>query len=354
MRAALSKAADDALGYPDPRGSPELRAALAGYLGRARGVIARPENVIICAGFAHGLALIGQALAGRGATEIAMEAYGHPLHRRIARAQGLRVVHLQVDRAGAVPAGLDQTVAGAVVLTPAHQYPLGVTLAPARRTAFVRWAARDGALIVEDDYDGEFRFDRQPVGAMQALAPEHVVYAGTASKSLAPGLRLGWLVVPEAMTGEVIAVKERSGFLNGITDQLALAMLIGSGGYDRQIRQVRLAYRRRRDRLIAALAATAPRVRLSGIAAGLHALAELPADWTEDGVISAATRRGVAVEGLADYTAAGFERDPALVVGYGRPANHAFSTAVSRLCAALDESGHNEDIDHLSYRQPSH
>jgi GntR family transcriptional regulator / MocR family aminotransferase len=226
----------------------------------------------------------------------------------------------------------------AAVLTPAHQYPLGMTLAPARRTAFVRWASSTGGVIIEDDYDGEFRFDRQPVGAMQALAPEHVVYAGTASKSLAPGLRLGWLVVPGSMVEEVVAAKEMSGGSNGTLEQLTLAGFISSGGYDRQIRQSRLVYRRRRDRLIAALRRSAPAVRLTGIAAGLHAVAELPEQVSEEAVVEAAARHGVAVDGLRMYTAPGFERGPALVVGYGRPAEHAFTTAVGRLCAALAET----------------
>ncbi len=239
----------------------------------------------------------------------------------------------------------------AALLTPAHQYPLGMTLAPARRTAFVRWAARTGGLIVEDDYDGEFRFDRQPVGAMQALAPEHVIYAGTASKSLAPGLRLGWLVVPGSIIDEVVAAKEVSGGANGTLEQLTLAGFIESGGYDRQIRQSRLAYRRRRDRLIAALRKDAPAVRLTGIAAGLHAVAELPAAGArlarvEAGTVEASTveraaSHGVAVDGLRLYTAPGHERGPALVIGYGRPAEHAFTTAVGRLCAALAEPGHS-------------
>src|SRR5262249_37403414 len=171
-RTALGSAQDGALGYPDPRGLPELRAALVRYLGRARGVIASPENVIICAGFAHGLALICRVLAERGGNALAMEAYGHPLHRRIAAAQANRPCPLPVDGDGAVPEALESAsgprTLSAVVLTPAHQYPLGMTLAPARRTGFLRWAARTGGLIIEDDYDGEDRFDRQPVGAMQA------------------------------------------------------------------------------------------------------------------------------------------------------------------------------------------
>jgi GntR family transcriptional regulator / MocR family aminotransferase len=340
-RTALGSADDIALGYPDPRGLPELRAALVRYLGRARGVIASPENVLICAGFAHGLALICRVLAERGGTAVAMEAYGHPLHRRITAAQGIRPCPLSVDADGAVPGALESPggapAVSAVLPTPAHQYPLGMTLAPARRTGFVRWAARTGSLIIEDDYDGEYRFDRQPVGAMQALAPEHVVYAGTASKSLAPGLRLGWLVVPATMTDEVVAAKETSGGANGTLDQLTLAAFIESGGYDRQIRQSRLAYRRRRDRLIAVLRRQAPATRLTGIAAGLHALAELPGHASETDVIASAARHGVAVDGLGAYTAPGYERGPALVIGYGRPAEHAFTTAVGRLCAALAE-----------------
>src|SRR5258706_482184 len=230
VRAGLEAALRDAMrtGRLGP-GVPELRAALAGYLGRARGVIASPEDVIICAGFAHGLALICQVLAERGGTAVAMEAYGHLLHRRIVAAQGLRVLSLRVDDGGAVPGDLgpagasadrgpahlprtgSPAVISAGVLTPAPQYPLGLSLAPTRRTAFAGWAARAGGLIVEDDYDGEYRFDRQPVGAIQALAPEHVVYAATASKSLAPGLRLGSPGMSAPMSDEVVAAKETSG-----------------------------------------------------------------------------------------------------------------------------------------------
>jgi GntR family transcriptional regulator/MocR family aminotransferase len=334
-RAALNAASDDVLGYPDPRGLAELRTALAGYLARARGVITNPENVVICSGFAHGLALVGRVLAEGGAKAVAIEAYGHETHRSLIAAQGLAPVPLPVDASGARPAESVLAEARAAVLTPAHQFPLGMTLAPRRRTAFVEWAARSGGLIVEDDYDGEFRYDRQPVGALQALAPEHVVYAGTASKSLAPGLRLGWLVTPAGLTDAVIAAKEGSGAHNSALDQLTLARLINSGGYDRQIRQARLTYRRRRDRLIGALNRLAPDVSLTGIAAGLHAVADLPPGYDEAAVVASAASHGVSVDGLSHYAADQSELRAAVVIGYGRPAEHAFSTAVSRLCAAL-------------------
>ncbi|MDX6396208.1 MAG: GntR family transcriptional regulator / MocR family aminotransferase [Streptosporangiaceae bacterium] len=339
-RKTLSAVPDHVLGYPDPRGLPQLRMALADYLARARGVTVSPGRIVVCAGFAQGLALLCQVLRERGARTIAMEASGHPAHRHLAEAHGLRPVSLPVDAGGAVPDGLG--AADAVLLTPAHQFPLGVTLQPQRRRAIVEWVVDTAGLVIEDDYDGEFRYDRQPVGAMQALAPEHMVYAGTASKSLMPGLRLGWLVLPAPLLDEVITAKESAGCLTSSLDQLTLAEFISSGAYDRQIRLARLAYRRRRDRLAAALRRQAPHVRVTGIAAGLHALVELAGPDSEEDVIARAARRGLAIEGLGSYSAAGQhvpgQHGPALVIGYGRPPEHAFTTALARLCAAL--AGH--------------
>jgi GntR family transcriptional regulator / MocR family aminotransferase len=331
-RAALGAAPGHALGYPDPRGLPQLRAALADYLARARGVSVTSSSIVVCAGFAHGLALLCQVLRARGATTIAVEGYGHHAYRRTATAHGLRLLALPVDGHGAVPDDLGP--AAAVALTPAHQFPLGVTLAPRRRRGFIDWATA-GGLVIEDDYDGEFRYDRQPVGAMQALAPDHVVYAGTASKSLTPGLRLGWLAVPPVLLDEVVAAKEAAGAYTSSLDQLTLAGFLTSGGYDRQIRHARLAYRRRRDRLAAVVRRHAPQVEVTGIAAGLHAVLSLPGDQSEDDIVADAAENGLVIEGLASFGSGAASHGPALVIGYGRPPEHAFTTALARLGAVL-------------------
>ncbi len=184
-RRALTDAPSEAFGYGDPRGRPELRQALAGYLSRARGTQAEANRIVICSGFTQALGLLCRVLVAGGAATMAVEAYGHQHHRDIVTAHGLRPVLVPVDASGAVTTAFDD--AGAALLTPAHQFPLGFPLASRRRTAAVDWATRSGGVLIEDDYDGEFRYDRQAVGAMQALAPQSVVYAGTASKTMAPG-----------------------------------------------------------------------------------------------------------------------------------------------------------------------
>jgi len=332
-RRALAAAPHDALGYPDPRGRPELRAALAGYLARARGVRVPAGRIVICAGFTHGLGLLSHVLRARGGSTLAVEEYGHQAHRSAVTAAGLGLALLPVDGRGAAVAS-PGAVCG-MLLTPAHQFPLGALLAPRRRTQAVGWARSTGGVVIEDDYDGEFRYDRQPLGAMQALAPEHVIYAGSASKSLVPGLRLGWLAVPAGLLDDVAAASRLAGPPPSVLDQLTLAELITSGGYDRQIRRARLAYRRRRDRLVAALRRAAPQVRVTGIAAGLHALLELPPGRAEPEVVARAAAHGLALEGLTGFHATGRPSRPALAVGYGTPPEHAFTGALARLCAVL-------------------
>jgi len=338
-RRALAAAPDGALNYPDARGVPRLREALAGYLARARGVAADPERIFVCGGFKHGLALLTQVLVARGARAVAVEAYSLPEHRAVLSHGGLRLAPLPVDADGAVPDSGTLRGAGAAMLTPAHQFPLGMTLAPARRRLFAEWAAATGAVLIEDDYDGEFRYDRHPVGAMQALAPDHVIYCGTASKAMAPGLRLGWLAVPGRLLEEVAAAAELTGGGPDAVGQLTLAEFIASGGYDRQVRLARLTYRRRRDHLVTALRRAAAQARVTGIAAGLHAMVELPHGRQEAEVIASAERRGVAMTGLGYYDAGAGRRPPALVVGYAAPPPNAFTTVIARLSAALAEPG---------------
>jgi GntR family transcriptional regulator/MocR family aminotransferase len=330
LRRALQVTAHSELGPGDPRGSPRLRAILASYLGRVRGVLTTNEHVVICSGFTQGLRLVCDALADDGARSVALENPCLPDHRAIAEASGLAVVPMDVDGSGARPEGFTRSAAAAV-LTPAHQAPLGATLDPARRTEFTRVAAARGAYLVEDDYDGEFRYDRHPVGALQALAPERVIYAGSASKSLAPGLRLGWLALPTELVDAVVEAKRRADRGTDVLAQLAFSELIESGAYDRHIRRMRRRYRSRRDALVATLRHHAPAVSVHGIAAGLHAVALLPEHISEADVLTAAQHRKVALTGLSPFWHATAQPAEGIIVGYGTPAEHEYATALDHL-----------------------
>jgi GntR family transcriptional regulator/MocR family aminotransferase len=336
-RRALTAAPSEAFGYGDPRGRPELRTALAAYLARVRGVRVDPEQLMICTGYVQAVGLLARALYGRGGRRIAVETLGFPDTRTLLRTAGLTTVSLPLDEDGARVDGLGPGT-DAVLLTPAHQFPTGARLSPRRRTEVITWARTTGGLIVEDDYDGEFRYDRQPVGALQGLAPDHVVYAGTASKSLAPGLRLAWITVPPHLLEAMIRQKRMADHHSPVLDQLTLAEFLTSGTYDRHVRRMRLRYRARRDRLVAALAEHAPWVRVSGIAAGLHVVLELPPDSEPlDALITRAARRGLALSGLPTFGGAP-DAPPALVLGYGSPPDHAFAHTVELLCEVLTDS----------------
>ncbi|MGZ4698337.1 MAG: MocR-like pyridoxine biosynthesis transcription factor PdxR [Oryzihumus sp.] len=332
-RVAINAAPVEAFGYGDPQGLSSLREALAAYLSRARGLRVTPDRVVVCAGFTQGLWLVGSVLQAQGARRIAVESHGHRQHRDLLAHVGLEPQPVPVDDLGAAPEGLEGV--DAALLTPAHQFPLGMALDAARREAFLQWAVATGALVIEDDYDGEFRYDRRPVGAMQARAPEQVIYLGTASKTLSPGLRLGWMVLPahlvDAVAGEQAAVAAQAPVL----DQLTFAELIRSGAYDRHVRSSRLAYRRRRDQLVSALARTTPGAAIHGLPAGLHALVSLPHHVEEAAVVRLAADRGLAVDGLSHFEAPGCSHAPALVVGYGTPPQHGYTGALARLTAAL-------------------
>ncbi|MCQ4212290.1 MocR-like pyridoxine biosynthesis transcription factor PdxR [Streptomyces longispororuber] len=334
-RRALNSAPTTAFGPGDPHGRIELRTALTEYLARSRGVRADPERIVVCSGFAHGLRLLFGERVLRG--PLAVEAYGLGFHRDLLARAGVRTVPLTVDQDGARVDELDgmDGVRG-VLLTPAHQFPTGGPLHAERRAAVVDWARARGGLVVEDDYDGEFRYDRKPVGAVQGLDPERVLYLGSVSKSLSPALRLGWMVLPRRLVPGVLAAKgEREAWASTL-DQLALAEFLRSGAYDRHVRRMRQRYRGRRDHLVRALAGRAPHVEVTGIAAGLHAVLRLP-PGSERSVVRAAAERGIAVDGLAEFRhplATGPVED-GLVVGYAAAAEHAYGAAVEALCEVL-------------------
>ncbi|MEE1752481.1 MocR-like pyridoxine biosynthesis transcription factor PdxR [Streptomyces sp. SP18CS02] len=338
-RRALNAAPSEAFGPGDPRGRPELRRALADYLARARGVHTDPEQIVVCSGFAHALRLLygGKVLRG----PLAVESYGLPFHRSLLASASVRTLPLPLDGHGAVLDGLGQVRATrGVLLTPAHQFPTGGPLHPARRAAVVDWARSGDGLVLEDDYDGEFRYDRQPVGALQGLAPDRVLYLGSASKSLSPALRLGWMVLPEHLVDPVLAAKGEREAWASVLDQLTLADFIDRGSYDRHVRRMRQRYRRRRDRLVAMVTERAPHIVPTGIAAGLHAVLRLPAG-TERSTVKAASWLGIALDGLAAFRhpRATMPATDGLVVGYATPPDHAYEAALEALRQVLPPPG---------------
>jgi GntR family transcriptional regulator / MocR family aminotransferase len=338
LRRALREAPDAVLDYGDPRGLRVLREALAGYIGRARGLPVDPDRLVVCNGWVQAFALITEVLRDAGARRVAIEDPSMARNSASLRRFGLGVVSLPVDDQGADPAGLARRGSvSAVLLTPAHQYPTGATLSADRRAAWIGWARDHDTLLIEDDYDGEFRYDRQPVGALAALDPGRVIYGGTTSKTLAPGLRLGWMVLPRRWLEPVMDLRPVVDRHSGALEQLALAEMITSGAYDRHVRHSRMRYRRRRDLLLALLADQVPALTPHGIAAGLHTVIDLLAEGpTEDEAVGHLAGHAVAVHGLASYRhRAGTRQPAALVVGFATPPEHAFALGARALAASL-------------------
>ena len=329
-RRALQATPDTALAYGSPRGARTLRDALAEHLGRTRGVVAHPDQMLVTSGFQQGFALVCATLARAGASRVAVEDPGWFGHVRVLRAAGLEPVPIGVDDGGARVEELDGLGVDAVVVTPAHQAPMGGVLAPQRRARLLAWAQRTGALIVEDDYDAEYRYDREPVGALQGVAPDLVVYAGTASKVLAPALRLGWLVVPAALAGPLAEAKRDADLGTPLLDQLTLADFVARGELDRHLRRMRRRYRRRRDALLAALAEHVPQAHVRGVAAGLHAVALFADGALDEAELTSDARAvGIEVHGLAlNRLRPG---PPGLVLGYAAMPEPAIAAAVKRL-----------------------
>ena len=331
-RRALSSAPAAAFGYGEPAGQPALRSALAEYLGRVRGVLTRPQQIVVTTGYVQALALLAQLVGRDGA--IAMEDPGLPFHWNVVRNSGADVVPLPVDTVGARTDLLPAMDVAACVLTPAHQYPLGMTLHPERRHEALEWARERAGLVVEDDYDGEFRYDRQPVGAMQGIAPDQVIYVGTAAKTLAPALRLAWVVLPDRLLEPFLDAKRHADLHSDVVGQLTLADLITTHGYDRHVRATRLRYRRRRDALVGRLASV-PHVSVEGVAAGLHAVVRLPSGDQVETVLAEAARRGLAIDSLSRHWQRPSHGESGIVVGYGTPPDGRYPAALDLLARIL-------------------
>jgi GntR family transcriptional regulator/MocR family aminotransferase len=319
---------DERLGYGDRRGEPELRAALAGWLARRRGVIATPEQVLVTGGLRDALPLVWRMLRSRGAERVGVEDPGWWRMARSAEAAGLQPVPVPTDDDGLQPERLHDL--DAIAVTPAHQFPTGAVLSPERRAALVHYARAHRAFLLEDDYDAEFRYDRQPIGSIQGLAPDLTIHAGSASKSLAPALRLGWLVLPSSLTAELQDDDASSPAGTPPTlDQLALADLLQRGEVDRHLRRQRLRYAKRRAALLDQLHQQLPDRPVTGAAAGLFAVLGLPPDADEAQAARAAAAEGLALEPLRAPGRAG------LVLGYANLPEPSAPHAVRALVRAL-------------------
>jgi GntR family transcriptional regulator / MocR family aminotransferase len=335
LRSALATMTDADLGYGDPRGAEALRTALADYLGRVRGVVADPDHIVVTNGYTQGLGLVCHALAATGATRIAVEDPSNPEDRQTAARAGLETLPIRVDDTGIRVEDLARTDVDAVVLTPAHQHPTGVVLSGERRTALLAWLGERDAIAIEDDYDAEYRYDRTAVGALQGLDPDRVIYAGSTSKTLAPALRLGWLVVPPSLLEAVVHEKVSSDRGTARIDQHALADFLVRGQLDRHLRRMRTRYRARRDTLIDALAAAFPESAVRGVAAGLHVTLQMPDSDDEDAIGQEAHVRHIELETLDDYRPFAREHPPTLLLGYAQLSEHDIQAGVHELADAI-------------------
>jgi GntR family transcriptional regulator/MocR family aminotransferase len=316
MRRVLQRAPPSILGYPNPAGDPVVRATIADFQNRSRGTRALAVNTILCTGFAQGMRLTGETLRARGVRRIAAEIPGHAFESEEVRATGLELVPVPVDEHGVCVQRLKRLHVGAVYVTPAHQYPTGAVLSPARRAALLEWAEAANAYVIEDDYDGEFRYDRDPVGALQGLAPDRVIYIGSISKTLAPALRIGWILAPPSLTPAITREKLAADRGSSALEQAALAEFIRCGDLDRHLRRSRSLYKHKRELLARTLREHLPGMILRGVAAGLHLTIELPAGTNETALIDEAAKRGIRIHGLRPYCARAGAEPPAILLGY--------------------------------------
>lgn len=332
-REVLQALPDAELGYVEPWGCWELRRQLASYLARVRGAMTAPEGVVIVSGATQGLTLLSRMLLADGEKRLAIEDPSNAIQRQLLGRLGITAVDVPVDEDGLRVDALAATKTRAVLCTPAHQYPSGVVLSPPRREQLLRWAKSVGGLIIEDDYDAEFRYDRAPLACLQGMDPHHVALLGSISKTLAPALRLGWVVPPPRMLPALRGIKRDDDFGGNVINQHVLARLMESGGYDRHLRGLRRRYRQRRDAFITAVARRLPEWQVMGSAGGLHLTVALPPDIPEARLVAAAARLGLAVLGLEVMSNANAS-GPGIVVSYARATPDMCEDAVARLAKA--------------------
>jgi GntR family transcriptional regulator/MocR family aminotransferase len=332
---ALRDLPDVRLTYADHRGVPELRNAVAEYLARMRGVVVEPEHVVICCATSQALTVLCHVIRDRGGRRVAIEDPGWRSQQLTAELAGLEAVPVRVDADGLVVSDLAAANVDAVMITPAHQYPTGTLLSAERRSALIAWARDRRALVIEDDYDVEYRFGREPMASLQGLAPDVVAFIGTTSKTLAPALRMAWVVPPSHLIDDVENVLLVTGVTPPTLDQVAMATFIKEAALERHLRAMRRSYRAKRDALIGALGTYLPEVRVGGTAAGLHLLAWLPEDVDERGMALRARGFGVGVHQLHRHCTVQAPSPPALLLGYALPSESELVTAAKLLAEAL-------------------
>jgi GntR family transcriptional regulator / MocR family aminotransferase len=333
-RNALADASSADLSYPDPQGLRSLRIEVAKYLGRARGVSADPDQIVITAGSTNAISLIGRVLRQQGVTRMAFENPSHLMLYEVARHAGLAPLPVAVDEHGIRPDCIEDV--SCVLVSPAHQFPTGVALSSDRRSAVVNWARRTDGLILEDDYDAEFRYDRAPIGALQGLCPEHVAYIGSTGKTLAPALRVGWASVPSNLV-EPLAEELRSSMVHASgMEQLVFADFLRRGEFDRHLRRQRTIYRARRDVVVGTLERRLPHLAISGIAAGLHVVLDMPSHELALCARERARASGIVVQTISQHALPGYTGPAGIIVGYGSIPEPTIPLAMKQLADAVD------------------
>ena len=336
VRKALTTLTDGELGYGDSRGLPSLREAIADYLGRVRGAVVDPDNVVVVNGFAQGLVVAAKILSQLRIDAVGVEDPGSVHTSAHLAQQGIATLPVPVDDQGMdiKAARLEPDRAPrALLVTPAHQFPTGAVLSSSRRLGLIDWVERHDGLVVEDDYDAEYRYDNHAIGTLQGTAPDRVLLGGSTSKTLAPGLRMGWLVAPPSLAADAARHKRDIDLMAPVLEQAALAELITSGNYERHIRRARAGYKRRRDLLVGLLAEELPDAEVRGASAGLHVLVETPAVADEAAVELEAAQRGVQVIGLGRH-----RRTPGpagFVLGYGHLSEDQLYRGLRAFAAAI-------------------